>query len=197
MNRQIRRDVYENFGSFVNAETTHYSLLTTLKLSPKFSFINKKATTMTRLTTMLLLLMCIAAHQMSAQTRYLNQVFDQVEVTPNITYGVNATVLYNSLYGEAIPEALLMDIYRPVGDTAINRPVVFYFHTGNFGPFKTRTRPARYRTVLMALAEVSAMTRQPLKFVPVSPKWVMSQPPANTVLAGCQPLLPRNCAAIR
>ncbi|HRI59116.1 MAG TPA: alpha/beta hydrolase, partial [Saprospiraceae bacterium] len=91
---------------------------------------------MTRLTTMLLLLMCIATHQISAQTRYLNQVFNQVQVTPSVTYGVNATVLYQSLFGEAVPEALLMDIYRPVGDTATNRPVVLYFHTGNFGPFK-------------------------------------------------------------
>ncbi len=91
---------------------------------------------MTRLTTMLLMLMCIATHQMSAQTRYLNQVFTQVEVTSNVTYGVNATILYQSVFGEAIPELLKMDIYRPVGDTETNRPVVFYFHTGNFGPFK-------------------------------------------------------------
>lgn len=91
---------------------------------------------MTRLTTMLLLLMCLATHQMSAQTRYLNQVFNQVQVTPNVTYGVNATLLYQSVFGEAIPELLKMDIYRPVGDTETNRPVVLYFHTGNFGPFK-------------------------------------------------------------
>jgi hypothetical protein len=91
---------------------------------------------MTRLTIILLLLMCIATHQTSAQTRYLNQVFNQVEVTPSVTYGVNATLLYQSLFGEAIPEALLMDVYRPLGDTATNRPVVLYFHTGNFGPFK-------------------------------------------------------------
>ena len=91
---------------------------------------------MTRLTTMLLLLMCLATHQMSAQTRYLNQVFNQVEVTANVTYGVNATLLYQSVFGEAIPELLKMDIYRPVGDTETNRPLVLYFHTGNFGPFK-------------------------------------------------------------
>lgn len=91
---------------------------------------------MTRLTTLLLILMCFATHQVSAQTRYLNQVFNQVEVTANVTYGVNATVLYQSVFNEAIPEALKMDIYRPVGDTVTNRPVVLYFHTGNFGPFK-------------------------------------------------------------
>lgn len=91
---------------------------------------------MTRLTTMLLLLMCLATHQMSAQTRYLSPVFNQVEVTANVTYGVNATLLYQSVFGEAIPELLKMDIYRPVGDTETNRPVVLYFHTGNFGPFK-------------------------------------------------------------
>jgi len=91
---------------------------------------------MTRLTTMLLLLMCLATHQMSAQTRYLNPVFNQVEVTANVTYGVNATLLYQSVFGEAIPELLKMDIYRPVGDTETNRPLVLYFHTGNFGPFK-------------------------------------------------------------
>jgi hypothetical protein len=83
-----------------------------------------------------MMMMCLAAHQTSAQTRYLNQVFDQVQVTPGVVYGVNATLLYQSLFGEAIPEPLIMDIYRPVGDTETNRPLVLYFHTGNFGPFK-------------------------------------------------------------
>lgn len=69
-----------------------------------------------------------------AQQRYLDEVFTDVNVTYDITYGVNATVLALPQVGEAIPEALLLDLYQPVGDTATARPLVIYFHTGNFLP---------------------------------------------------------------
>lgn len=90
----------------------------------------------------LLLLMCLAAIQTQAQTRYLEQVFNSYEVQTNLTYGVNATVLYQSVAGEAIPEALKMDVYTPPSsDTETARPLVLYFHTGNFGPFANPANP--------------------------------------------------------
>jgi hypothetical protein len=61
--------------------------------------------------------------------------FSSVDVQTSVTYGVNATVLYYSVLNEAVPEALVMDVYTPSGDTETNRPVILYFHTGNFLPF--------------------------------------------------------------
>lgn len=92
---------------------------------------------MKKLTFLLLLISgCFALNQIAAQTRYLNQVFDQVNVTKNVTYGVNATILFQSVFKEAVPQQLLMDVYTPASDTETNRPLVLYFHTGNFLPFK-------------------------------------------------------------
>jgi hypothetical protein len=77
----------------------------------------------------LLLLECL-----NAQTRYLDQVFSDVTIQTDVVYGVNATVLYYSVFGEAVPEMLKMDIYTPADDTATSRPLMLYFHTGNFFP---------------------------------------------------------------
>jgi hypothetical protein len=62
-------------------------------------------------------------------------VFDEVERTPMpVTYGVNATILLVPQFGQAIPQPLMMDIYSPKDDTVSERPLVLYFHTGNFLP---------------------------------------------------------------
>lgn len=73
--------------------------------------------------------------QTFAQTRYLDQVFNNVKVTDGVVYGNNATVLFFPVLNQAIPENLVMDVYEPEGDTETARPLVLYFHTGNFGPF--------------------------------------------------------------
>ena len=70
----------------------------------------------------------------SAQ-RYMTEQFTSVDVQTDVTYGVNATVLYYSQLGQAVPEDLKMDVYTPTGDTETNRPFILYFHTGNFLPF--------------------------------------------------------------
>jgi Secretion system C-terminal sorting domain/Carboxylesterase family len=67
--------------------------------------------------------------------RYLTPQFTDVNVQSGVTYGVNATVLYYQVLNEAVPEALVMDVYSPAGDAETNRPVILYFHTGNFLPF--------------------------------------------------------------
>ncbi len=73
--------------------------------------------------------------QLYAQNRYVEEVFTNVQVTTNVQYGVNATVLLLPQVGEAVPQALTMDVYEPVGDTETQRPLVLVFHTGNFIPF--------------------------------------------------------------
>jgi len=90
---------------------------------------------MRKINFLLLLLLSAVCVQMQAQERYLDEVFTDVQVTTGITYGVNASILAYQVFGEAIPENLLMDIYEPVGDTETSRPLVIYCHSGNFLPF--------------------------------------------------------------
>ncbi len=82
----------------------------------------------------LLALLTVLVTTAAAQQRYIEETFSDVSVTKDITYGVNATVLALPQVGEAIPVPLLLDFYEPVGDTETERPLVIYFHTGNFLP---------------------------------------------------------------
>ncbi len=82
----------------------------------------------------------------SPAQRYLEEVFDDVTVTTNITYGMNATVIAYQLFGEAIPELLKLDFYEPAGDTETDRPLILYFHTGNFLPHPQNGSPGGLRT---------------------------------------------------
>jgi len=81
----------------------------------------------------------------SQYCRYLEEVFPSVKQTNNITYGVNATILYLPVVGEAIPEELLFDFYEPVGDTLSERPLIIVFHSGNFLPFPQNQSPVGTR----------------------------------------------------
>jgi acetyl esterase/lipase len=60
-----------------------------------------------------------------AGTRYVHQVFDEVEVTSDITY--RTTTKY-----DGTPIDLKLDIYEPVGDTATKRPVIMFMFGGGF-----------------------------------------------------------------
>lgn len=81
----------------------------------------------------LLFISVVSLSSMHAQ-RYLTEIFDEVTVTEDVTYGVNATVLFVPVTGEAVPQELKMDIYEPAGDVEEDRPLVLVFHTGNFLP---------------------------------------------------------------
>lgn len=63
--------------------------------------------------------------------RYLDEVFDNVTVTKDITYATNISILT----GAPAPIDLKMDIYEPVGDDTDKRPMIIMFHSGNFLPF--------------------------------------------------------------
>ena len=90
-----------------------------------------------------LLLFCVC--QVNGQ-RYLTEVFDEVTVTTDQTYGVNATVLLVGIAGEALPEALKFDFYEPAGDTETERPLIVMFHTGNFLPIQLNNTVLGSRT---------------------------------------------------
>ena len=86
---------------------------------------------------LLLLLTCFILfinNNITAQERYLDEVFSDVDVSSDVVYGNNVTV-FPTLLGQApATEDLLMDIYMPSGDTETNRPVVIMLHTGSFLP---------------------------------------------------------------
>jgi len=70
----------------------------------------------------------------TAQVRYVDEIFTDVTVTSDVTYAANVTVI-TTLQGYppmALPQN--MDVYSPTGDTETNRPLIIYLHTGNFLP---------------------------------------------------------------
>ena len=92
---------------------------------------------MKKFNTLLLLFVAFATLQLNAQTRFLDEVFSEVEVTYDVPYAENISILRFPTI-DTIP--LTMDVYQPKNDTTetgeqvMNRPVVLYFHTGSFLP---------------------------------------------------------------
>ena len=68
-----------------------------------------------------------------SDTRYLDEVFDEVVKTEDVVYG-NAPDLPFWFWVESntIDTDLYMDIYEPYGDMELNRPVIIFVHTGAF-----------------------------------------------------------------
>jgi hypothetical protein len=62
--------------------------------------------------------------------RYLTEIFTSVDVTSDVVYGEN----YSVLTGSPLLQNLVMDVYEPTGDTETARPVMIYIPTGSFLP---------------------------------------------------------------
>ena len=86
-----------------------------------------------KLQSLLLIFFLIASISFS-QTRYMDEVFCDIEIESDVVYGNNITVLPLLQGGAPAPEDLEMDIYMPSGDSATDRPVVMILHTGSFLP---------------------------------------------------------------
>lgn len=113
---------------------------------------------MKKIFTLLAIALMVVSVDTQAQ-RYLEEVFTDVTVTTGVQYGINATVLYYPVVGEAIPEALVMDVYEPTGDTETARPLVLYFHTGNFLPHPLNGSPSGLRTDSSTVEMCSRLAR--------------------------------------
>jgi poly(3-hydroxybutyrate) depolymerase len=61
----------------------------------------------------------------AAPDRYLDNVFTNVTVTSNITYGSN-------IKANGARQTLLLDVYQPTGDTAKARPLVIFMFGGGW-----------------------------------------------------------------
>jgi dienelactone hydrolase len=71
----------------------------------------------------------------AAPLRYRDQVFNNVTVTSNLQYGSAPDAQGN-------PVPLMLDMYRPTGDTQTSRPALVWVHGGSFtGGDKTNTVP--------------------------------------------------------
>jgi acetyl esterase/lipase len=69
-----------------------------------------------------------AANPQSGQpVRYLNQVFEQIDLQKDVEFGESTN------FGGKT-EKLLLDVYSPQGDKEVNRPVLLLFHGGGFRP---------------------------------------------------------------
>ncbi|MEO0481230.1 MAG: alpha/beta hydrolase [Planctomycetota bacterium] len=74
-----------------------------------------------------LLLALTVLEPLAAQPgRYANEVFEFVDVQTDIAYGS----AFNDATG--VQETLLLDLYRPLGDTETSRPAVVLAHEGGF-----------------------------------------------------------------
>jgi acetyl esterase/lipase len=84
---------------------------------------------MTNRTAFLLsILSCIvgAAHATAQAGRYRDAVFGQITVQTNVPYGQAVS------RSTQLPEALLLDLYEPAGDTVTDRPAIVLVHGGGF-----------------------------------------------------------------
>jgi acetyl esterase/lipase len=61
------------------------------------------------------------------QVRYLNPVFEKVEIQKDIVFG-------EAINSEGKSEQLLLDVYTPAGDKLKGRPVIVWIHGGGFKP---------------------------------------------------------------
>ena len=77
----------------------------------------------------------------TAQTRYIDQVFSAVDITPNVIYASNMSVLT----GTPIAQSLPMEVYQPTGDTETSRPLIIHMHTGTFLPILYNGNPTGMR----------------------------------------------------
>ena len=78
-----------------------------------------------------------------AQTRYLEDVGDEIVVTSNVVYGTNIGIISQT----PALEELKMDLYQLAGDdTTTNKPVVIMLHTGSFLPAIANGQPTGDKT---------------------------------------------------
>lgn len=94
-----------------------------------------------------------------SQERYLEEIFDDVSVSSNVMYGLNSSVITVPDFGSAFDLPLMADIYEPVGDTETSRPLVIYFHTGNFLPYPQNSSPSGTKTDSTAVAICSRLAK--------------------------------------
>ena len=84
---------------------------------------------MNRIVFLILLITLLQAQN----TRYLDEVFDDITITEDIIYGNAPDLPFLFLFEwNTFDIDLDMDIYEPMGDTLDARPAIIFLHTGSF-----------------------------------------------------------------
>ncbi len=121
---------------------------------------------MTR-TALLSLLIGTASLCATAQTRYLDKIFSeaQITVTSDVTYGTNVDWLTSDF--STVPPTInttdvKFDVYQPdqTVDTETARPVIIYLHTGNLLPPPVNGSPTGLKTDSSAIYICREMARR-------------------------------------
>lgn len=84
--------------------------------------------------TLLLFTLFICAVSYAQEERYVDDIFAEVDVTADVAYAQNWTVLTVPVTGAPTKETLRFDFFSGSGDTDSNRPLVIVLHSGNFLP---------------------------------------------------------------
>lgn len=137
---------------------------------------------MKQLNSLILSTLCLLlAASLSAQTRYVDEVFDAVDVQYNIPYAQNISVL-TTANGDPDTIALFMDIYQPVGDDVTERPVVLYFPTGSFLPqyFNGQVTGGRLDSTIVEISTRLAKRGYVVAVVSYRQGWLPLAEDANT-----------------
>jgi acetyl esterase/lipase len=74
-------------------------------------------------------------------TRYFNKIFADVQVTPDLDYAQNISILS----GMPTLDSLKMDVYEPAGDTVSLRPLIIFMHPGEYLPYPQNSRTSGTR----------------------------------------------------
>jgi hypothetical protein len=77
-----------------------------------------------------IIFLIILTSSLTQAQRYVTEIFTSTNVSSNIIFGQN----YSVLTGSPILENLVMDIYEPTGDVLSERPLIMLLHTGDFLP---------------------------------------------------------------
>jgi len=96
----------------------------------------------------------------SAQTRYLDDVFPAATVTSNITFATNISILPLLQQLPPGPANLKCDIYEPTGDSVTNRPVIILIHTGTFLPAIANGQPTGSKTDLSIVEQCTRWAKK-------------------------------------
>lgn len=65
--------------------------------------------------------------------RYTNTLFPAATIMQNVVYGTAPSLDgFGTVESSTTPQNLLMDVYKPQGDTFTNRPVIIFAHPGGF-----------------------------------------------------------------
>jgi hypothetical protein len=125
--------------------------------------------------TQLALLLFLAIFSSSAaQLRYETEIFTNINVTHNIEYAKNITIIT----GAPSTDTLHCDIYQPTADTLLQRPVVIVAHTGNFLPPQINGQPTGSRNDTAIVDMCSKLAKR--GFVAIAMSYRLGWNPASS-----------------